>query len=106
RDSLKNGPQFVKSIRAFAEDIQAKVDFCESGNAHFGHARNYGLASLVVDFCATRCFDREIFFSSSATLSVSMSAGSERRHSTRNFSISAPLGWPGPALPWGRRGSE
>src|SRR5256885_12922200 len=58
------------------------VDFCESGNAHFGHALNYGFASLVVDFCATRCFDREIFFSSSATLSVSMSAGSRSEEHT------------------------
>src|SRR5260370_10602559 len=88
RNSLKNSAQFMKSIGAFSEDVQAEIDFCERGNADFGHALNYGFAALVADFCATRCFDCEIFFSSSATLSASMSAASERRHSPRDFSPS------------------
>src|SRR5229473_3496789 len=98
RNSLKNSSQFVKSIGAFAEDIQAEVDFCKRGNTDFGHALDYGFASLVVDFCATRCFDCESFFSSSATLSLSMSAGSERRHSASDFSHSAAARSPRPIL--------
>jgi hypothetical protein len=89
RDGLKDGAQFVKPVGAFSEDIQAEIDFGERGNTDFGHALDYGLASLAVDFCATRCFDCESFFSSSATLSVSRSAGRERRHSARDFSHSA-----------------
>src|SRR5260370_4878657 len=89
RNSLKNGAQFMKSIGAFSEDVQAEINFCERGNADFRHALNYGFATLVADFCATRCLDCESFFSSSATLPASMSAGSERRHSPRDFSHSA-----------------
>src|SRR5271169_5670035 len=59
RDGLKNGAEFVKSIGAFPKDIQAEIDFCERGNADFGHALDYGFASVAVDFCATRCFDCE-----------------------------------------------
>src|SRR5207245_6262570 len=34
RNSLKNCAQFVKSIRALAQDIEAKIDFCECGDTH------------------------------------------------------------------------
>ena len=49
-NALKNGAQFVKAIGAFSEDIQAEIDFCERGNTDFGHAADYGFASLAVDF--------------------------------------------------------
>jgi hypothetical protein len=28
----------MKSIGALAKDIEAEIDFCERGNANFGHA--------------------------------------------------------------------
>src|ERR1700722_2111106 len=88
RNALKNCAEFMVAVRRFSEDIEAQVDFGKRGNANFAHAVYWGFASCGEDFCATRCFTWESFFSISAILSFSMSAGSERCHSVRDFSHS------------------
>src|SRR5580658_1290800 len=88
-NGLKDGAEFVVAVAALAQNIQAQIDFRERWNADFAHAAYWGLASCGTDFCATRCLVCPTFFSSSAILSLSMSAGSERRHSVSDFSHSA-----------------
>jgi hypothetical protein len=34
---MKNGAQFVEAIGAFAEDIEAQINFGVSGNSNFAH---------------------------------------------------------------------
>jgi len=77
RNALKNCPELVVSIRTFSKDIEAQVDFGKREDANFAHAAYWGFASCGEDFCATRCFTWESFFSISAILSFSMSAGKE-----------------------------
>src|SRR5216684_5650497 len=98
RNALEDGAKLVIAIAAPAEDIEAEIDFRECGDADFAHAVYCGLASCEEDFCATRCFTCPSLFSNSATLSLSMSAGSERRHSTSDFSHSAAARSPRPIL--------
>src|ERR1700688_2564997 len=88
RDRLKNRAQLVIAVRTFPQNVESQIYFCKRWNAYFAHAPYCGLVSCAEDFCATRCFICESFFSSSAILSVSTSAGRECFHSTSDFSHS------------------
>jgi hypothetical protein len=89
RNALEDRAKFVITVGALAQDMEAEIDFRECGDADFAHAAYCGLASCEADFCATRCFTCPSLFSTSATLSLSMSPGNERRHSASDFSHSA-----------------
>src|SRR5580698_283489 len=88
RNGLKYGTKFVVAVRTLPKNIEAQIDFGKRGDADFAHAVYCGFASCGEDFCATRCFTWESFFSISAILSFSTSAGSERCHSVSDFSHS------------------
>jgi len=97
RDGLKNGPQFVKSIFAFAEDIQRRLIFAnrECGLRACAELRLRVTCRGFLRHAMLRLRELLLEF---ATLSVSMSAGSERRHSTSDFSHSAAARLPRPVL--------
>src|SRR6202040_1094216 len=97
-DGLKKGAPIVIAIGAFAENVQPQIDLRERWDADLAHAAYWCLASCGTDFCATRCLVWPTFLSSSAILSVSTSAGSERRHSDNDFSHSAAANSVRPSL--------
>src|SRR5215475_4264941 len=86
---MENGPQLVIAVGPLSQNVQTEIDFREGWDFDFAHSAYRGLASCVEDFCATRCLVCDNFLSNSAILSVSMSAGNDRRHSDSDFSHSA-----------------
>src|ERR1700722_2654791 len=87
-NSLKNSAQFVVAVGALSQHFQTQVDLGVRRNTDCWHSMTQGLASAGGVFCATRCLYWLSFFSTSATLSSSRSAGKERCHSLRDFSHS------------------
>src|SRR5205823_2387273 len=67
RNRLKNGAEFVKTVRALAENFQAQVNFREGWDANFRHGLCQGFSIWGAAFCATRWRDWLTFFSTSAT---------------------------------------
>src|SRR5260221_1352968 len=89
RHGLKYGAEFVVAVGALSQHFQTQVDLGVRRNSDCSHLRTQGLASAGGVFCATRCLFWLSFFSTSATLSSSRSAGKERCHSLIDFSHSA-----------------
>src|SRR6202795_4061539 len=85
---LKNGAEFVVAVGALSQHFQTQVDLAVRRDTDCSHSMTQGLASEAGVFCATRCLYWLSFFSTSATLSSSRSAGKERCHSFRAFSHS------------------
>src|SRR5580692_2980600 len=85
---LKNGAQFMVTVGALSQHLQTQVHLGVRRNTDCSHSLTQGLASAGGVFCATRCLYWLSFFSTSATLSSSRSAGKERCHSLRDFSHS------------------
>src|SRR5580704_1269009 len=85
---LKDRTQFVVAVGALSQHFQTQVHLGVRRNSDCSHSLTQGLASAGGVFCATRCLFWLSFFSTSATLSSSRSAGKERCHSLRDFSHS------------------
>src|SRR5262249_57600574 len=98
-NGLKNRAKLVKAVRTLSQNFQPQINFRKGWNLYFRHRAYFGCAAFGDDFCATRCFDWLTFFSTSAILSVSKSAGSTRPHSSSAFSPFSASRSPPPPLP-------
>src|SRR5260370_28826189 len=85
-DGLKNSAQLMVAVGALSQHFQTQVDLGVRRNSNCWHSRTQGLASAGGVFCATRCLFWLRFFSTSATLSSSMSAGKDQCLSLTDFS--------------------